>query len=259
MHSDVTSSNQSVAELRQQVLAAKLPEHIAIIMDGNGRWAKEQGLARREGHREGVKRLKEIVEVSNQLGVDYLTVFAFSTENWNRPQSEINFLMKLFNQVFEHEVKQLDQSDIKVRVLGRDDKLPNSVQKKAAEVVELTATNQGLNLNIALNYGGRAEIVDAAKEVAAKVKQGSLSLEEITEDTFNRKLYTAGIPDPDLLIRPSGEERISNFLLWQLAYAEFYFTEIYWPDFEERDLLAAIAEYQTRERRFGRVKEESSR
>ncbi|WP_420832931.1 isoprenyl transferase [Sporohalobacter salinus] len=246
-------------ELKKKVLIQKMPEHIAIIMDGNGRWAKERGLSRTAGHKEGMQRLKKIVKVVNDLGIKHLTVFAFSTENWKRPKKEVDFLMKLFHRAFDNEVEELHQSDVKIRVLGQIEGLPRNIKDKIDKVVEMTNKNKSLNLNIALNYGGRSEIIDAAKSLALKVKNGSIKLDDINEEKLGNELYTASIPDPQLLIRPSGEKRISNFLLWQSAYTEFWFTDTYWPDFDERELLEAIADYQERERRFGGLKEKDSR
>lgn len=246
-------------DLDQKVLTEEMPQHIAIIMDGNGRWAKEQGLSRSVGHKEGVQRLKKIVEIVSKLEIEYLTVFAFSTENWKRPKQEVDFLMKLFHRTFDNEVSDLHNSDVRIRVLGRRQGLPENIRAKIDEVVELTNKNQGLNLNIALNYGGRSEIIDAAKSLAAKVKNGSVKLDDVDEEELSSELYTADIPDPELLIRPSGEKRISNFLLWQSAYTEFWFTDTYWPEFDKEELLEAIAEYQRRERRFGGLKEKDSR
>ncbi|ADL13114.1 isoprenyl transferase [Acetohalobium arabaticum] len=237
----------------------EMPEHIAVIMDGNGRWAKEQGLSRSAGHKKGVQKLKKIIEIVNKLEIEHLTVFAFSTENWKRPKKEVDFLMRLFHRTFDNEVLDLHNSDVRIRVLGRRQGLPENIKAKIDEVVDLTNKNQGLNLNIALNYGGRSEIIDAAKSLAAKVKNGTVKLDDIDEEELSNELYTADIPDPELLIRPSGEKRISNFLLWQSAYAEFWFTDTYWPEFDKEELLEAIAEYQRRERRFGGLKEKDSR
>ncbi|SJZ64915.1 undecaprenyl diphosphate synthase [Selenihalanaerobacter shriftii] len=244
-----------IEELRDRVLSRDLPEHIAIIMDGNGRWAKKRGLPRKAGHKNGVRRLKEIVKIVKKLGIKYLTVFAFSTENWERPEKEVNFLMKLFSRTLDNDAKELHEQGVKIRVLGRQKGLPTEIKNKVENIIELTKRNQALNLNIALNYGGRAEIVDATKELITKVQEEVLDLDEIDERILSKELYTKDIPDPQLLIRPSGEMRISNFLLWQLAYTEFWFTSTLWPDFSEEDLLLAIADYQSRERRFGGLKD----
>ncbi|MCK8823517.1 isoprenyl transferase [Fuchsiella alkaliacetigena] len=253
--SKLNKDELNLAELRTNVLAKQLPEHIALIMDGNGRWAQKRDLPRTAGHEKGVERLKETVKIVSELGINHLTVFAFSTENWKRPEEEVNFLMSLFNRTFESDARELHREEVKIRVLGRREGLPTDIRKKIREIWEMTKDNQGLNLNIALNYGGRAEIIDAVKELAVKVKSGVIEPQEITEANFAQELYTQQLPDPELLIRPSGELRISNFLLWQLAYAEFYFTSTLWPDFCEKDLLLAIADYQARERRFGGLKD----
>lgn len=249
--SGVKDQERDLEDLREIISKERLPRHVAIIMDGNGRWAQKQGFPRKMGHKRGVKKLKEIVKVVSKLGIEYLTVFAFSTENWKRPKKEVNFLMKLFNRTFENEADELHRQGVRVRVLGRKDELSIDIKDKIDQITEMTADNKVLNLNIALNYGGRAEIVDAAKELATQIKEGNLAIEDITEEEFNKVLYTSELPDPELLIRPSGEKRISNFLLWQLAYTEFWFTSTLWPDFSERELLLAIREYQERERRFG--------
>nr|WP_282580121.1 isoprenyl transferase [Natroniella sulfidigena] len=247
---EVTTSKQSLAEIKQ----GPIPEHVAIIMDGNGRWAKQRGLPRTAGHQSGVESLKEIVECSAKIGIDYITAYTFSTENWKRPQKEVNFLMKLFQQVFEKELDRFNQQGVKVNIIGYKDRLPDSVRKMAEEVMEITADNQTITVNIALDYGGRAEIIEMAKGIAAKVKAEQLSLEEIDESQVAAELYTANQPDPALLIRPGGEERISNFLLWQIAYAELYFSQTCWPDFTAETFIEAIAEFQSRERRFGGLK-----
>ncbi len=228
-----------------------VPDHVAIIMDGNGRWAEEKGLARSAGHREGVNTLKQIVQAAQQLQVEYLTVYAFSTENWKRPESEVDFLMNLFEETFEREVDSFKEENIKVNVIGYKQRLPESVQEKIDLVREETRNNDGLTVNIALDYGGRMEIVNSVKELAQQIEAGKLKAEQITEAEIEKQLYTAQQPDPDLFIRPGGERRVSNFLLWQLAYAELYFTDVYWPDFTEENFLTALQEYQTRERRFG--------
>jgi undecaprenyl diphosphate synthase len=254
MHSKLSKSNnkkRTLEDLRGIVLNRELPKHIAIIMDGNGRWAQSKRLPRKVGHKRGVKKLKEVIKITNKLGINHLTVFAFSTENWKRPQKEVDFLMKIFEQALDNEVEELDEQGVKIRVLGRRERLPDSIKKKIDQAVDLTKDNQGLNLNIALNYGGRAEIIDATKALVSKVEEGVLDLDDITEEDLSEELYTAEMPDPELLIRPSGEMRISNFLLWQLAYTEFCFTSTPWPDFSEQDLLLAIVNYQERDRRFG--------
>ena len=234
-------------------LKANIPAHIAIIMDGNGRWAKEMGLPRIAGHRQGIKRVKEIIRAADNLGIKAITLFAFSTENWVRPKIEINMLMRSLDVFLEKEIDSLDKNNIRFMVIGREDPLPGYIQKKLKKAQERTKDNTGLTLVLALNYGSRQEIVDAAKAFSRQVSAGNASIEDLDADKFSRYFYTAGLPDPDLLIRTSGEMRLSNFLLWQLAYAEFYFPKKYWPDFGVGDLERAILVYQSRERRFGGV------
>ena len=236
------------------VTQEKLPEHIAIIMDGNGRWAEEKDLARSKGHQNGVKNLKKIVKIANQLGIEHFTAYAFSTENWKRPQREVDFLMDLFERAFAREMDNFKEENIKVNVIGYKDRLPKSVTSKVRQLINKTKDNTGLELNIALDYGGQAEIVESTKKIITDVQAGNLTADELTEEKFSQYLYTAGQKDVDLLIRPGGEKRISNFLLWQIAYAELYFTNTYWPDFNERELKLAIKEYQKRNRRFGGIK-----
>ncbi len=230
-----------------------IPQHVAIIMDGNGRWAKERGLSRTTGHREGIKRVKEIVNSAAGLGVRIITFFAFSTENWARPREEVNMLMRYLNNFLEREVSKLDKNNIRLIVIGRDKPLPEYLQKKIRQAQTKTRNNTGLTVVLALNYGSRQEIVDAAKKFAYSALEKKSAIEELDEERFSRYFYTAGLPDPDLLIRTSGSMRISNFLLWQLSYAELYFPKKYWPDFKVEDLKEAISEYQNRERRFGRI------
>ena len=234
-------------------LKANIPAHVAIIMDGNGRWAKEMGLPRIAGHRQGIKRVKEIIRAADKLGIKAITLFAFSAENWVRPKIEINMLMHSLDVFLEREIDSLDKNNIRFMVIGREDPLPGYIQKKLKKAQERTKDNTGLTLVLALNYGSRQEIVDAAKAFGRQVSAGNASIEDLDADKFSRYFYTAGLPDPDLLIRTSGEMRLSNFLLWQLAYAEFYFPKKYWPDFGVRDLEKAILVYQSRERRFGGV------
>ena len=215
----------------------KMPKHIAIIMDGNGRWAKKRGLPRTMGHRAGVKTIKTIVKECDKLGVKYLTLYAFSTENWKRPEDEVNALMKLVVEFIKNEIDELHQNGVKVQTIG-----------------EKTKDNTGVVLSLALNYGGRNEIVRGIKSVIEDVKAGKISIDDVKEDMFNDYLYTKGMPDPDLIIRPSGEQRLSNFLLWQCAYSEFWYSQINWPDFNGEDLRKAIFDYQNRDRRFGGIK-----
>ncbi len=226
---------------------SNFPKHVAVIMDGNGRWAKDRGLPRVAGHRAGVKTVREIVKASIDFGVPILTLYAFSQENWKRPKEEITVLMKLLDFFLDKELKNLIRQGVQFRTLGRIEALPSGVQKKIKEAVEKTKYNDKLILNIALNYGARTEILDAVRAILQDAPA------ELTEEYFSGQLYTQGLPDPDLLIRTSGEMRLSNFLLWQLSYAEFYVTKKYWPDFTREDYLKALREYQKRERRFGDI------
>ncbi len=230
-----------------------LPQHVAIIMDGNGRWAEERGFARILGHQKGVDTIREIVRAARELKIKYLTLYAFSKENWARPKREVDFLMNLLSQYLDSELKELEAKDIRFNTIGRLKELPMEVQEKIKRNMARTEKNQGLMLTLALSYSSRIEMTDAAKRLCEQVKSGRLQVEEITEAHFARELYTAGIPDPDLLIRTSGELRISNFLLWQISYTEIYVSDKYWPDFRKEDFAEAIREYQKRERRFGRA------
>lgn len=227
------------------------PRHIAIIMDGNRRWAKNKGLPANFGHKEGAKTLENIVRYANKIGIKYLTVYAFSTENWKRTQEEVGALMVLLKKYLDDFSKKADTENIKIKVLGDIEKLSKDLQKSINESIERTKENTGVVFNIAFNYGGRAEILKATKEIAEKVKEGKYNINEITEEVFESHLYTKGEPDPDLLIRTSGEQRTSNFLPWQLAYSEFLFIDKNWPDFTEKDLDDAISIYKTRNRKFG--------
>lgn len=230
-----------------------VPRHIAFIMDGNGRWAQERHLPRALGHREGVKRVREMTTACLELGVKAVTFFAFSTENWNRPKAEVAILMRYFDHFIKEEARALNKKNIRLLFIGRGAPLPDYLQRRMKQVQQDTRHNTGINMVIALNYGGRPEIVDAAKKFASAVLKGEKKPDELDESLFSSYLYTAGLPDPDLLVRTSGEMRISNFLLWQLSYAEFYFARKYWPDFRREDLEKAIREFQKRERRFGAV------
>ncbi len=233
-----------------------LPQHIAIIMDGNGRWARKRLLPRKAGHKAGVERVKEIVEAVGDLGIKYLTLYAFSTENWKRPEDEVNSLMKLLVYYLKKELKTLHKNQVRIEVIGDLNKLPLTPKEEIINAIELTKNNNKLVLNIALNYGGRQEIVRAAKLFAADVKDGKVEIEQMDEDTFGKYLYTSNVPDPDLLIRPSGELRISNLLLYQIAYTEFWFSNVYWPDFSKKHLYQAIADFQQRDRRYGGIKDD---
>ena len=228
-----------------------MPKHIAIIMDGNRRWAREKGLDPKQGHREGAKTLEKIVRYANKIGLEYITVYAFSTENWKRSEDEVGALMILLQKYLDDYSKRADTENIKVKVLGDITRLSEGMQKSIKKCMERTKNNTGVVFNIALNYGSRNEILSAVKNIAYEVKNGNINVEEITEDTISNNLYTAGEPDPDLLIRTSGELRLSNFLLWQLAYTEFLFVDKHWPDFSEEDIDMAIEVFQKRNRKFG--------
>jgi undecaprenyl diphosphate synthase len=232
---------------------SRIPVHIAIIPDGNGRWAKKRGLPRSAGHREGSMALKNIVKYCAKLGVQYMTVFTFSTENWKRPKTEVDALMALLLEFLRNAEKELAGSNVRIRVIGDIKTLPEEFHREIPRVEQMTQKNKGLCLNIALNYGGRDEILHAVAEIARDVSQGRLKLQEIDSRALADRLYTKGIPDPDLLIRTSGEKRASNFLLWQLAYTEFWYTDILWPDIREQHIVDAIFEFQNRNRRFGGV------
>ena len=233
----------------------KIPAHIAIILDGNGRWAKAKGLPRNYGHAQGSKNVERICEEAYRMGVKYLTVYAFSTENWNRPKDEVDALMKLLRNYMKTCLKTAAKNDMKVRVIGDKTGLDEDIRNRIAELEEATKDNGGLNFQIALNYGSRDEIVRAVRRVSEDVKEGKVKPEDIDEKMFETYLDTHGIPDPDLMIRTSGELRLSNYLLWQLAYTEFYFTDIPWPDFTKEELSKAIEQYNRRDRRYGGVKE----
>lgn len=231
--------------------SSNIPRHVAIIMDGNGRWAKQKHLTRTQGHAEGIKRVEEIVAAAQAMGIKMLTLFTFSTENWRRPESEVSILMKMLTNVLQEKIRTLKENNIKFQVIGRRDNVPASVLNVFQMAIDETKNNDGLITNLAFNYGARQEIVDAFKKMALEVKAGTLAVENIKEETVQKFLYTKDFPDPDLLIRTSGERRISNFLLWQLSYAEFYFTDTFWPDFNKEQFEKAIADYQKRERRYG--------
>ncbi|WP_271628571.1 isoprenyl transferase [Caldicellulosiruptor sp. DIB 104C] len=233
----------------------KMPRHIAIIMDGNGRWAKKRGLPRSAGHRFGAQKLREIVLFADEIGLKYITVYAFSTENWKRPKDEVENLMNLLREFFDTEIENLiNKTQIRIRVIGDISKLDKDIQERIISAEERTKDKTGLCVVIALNYGGRSEIINAVKNLALDIKSGKIDIEAINEELFKNYLYTKDIPDPDLLIRPSGEMRVSNFLLWQISYTEFWFSNVLWPDFKKEHLLKAIEDYQKRERRFGGVK-----
>ncbi len=238
----------------QQLDNSRIPEHVAIIMDGNGRWAKTKGLPRTAGHVEGVATVKKITEEATRLGVKYLTLYTFSTENWNRPMEEIEALMNLVLTNLEEEI--FMKNNVRFRMIGEMERLPQSVQKRLNECIERTSANTGMTMIVALSYSSRWEIARAVRAIAGKVMKGSLNIENITEETVSKHLTTDFMPDPDLLIRTGGELRISNYLLWQCAYSEFYFTDRFWPDFDEEAFREAIAEYQQRQRRYGKTGEQ---
>ncbi|GAA4233122.1 isoprenyl transferase [Postechiella marina] len=243
-------------DLKEQVLSKILPKHIAIIMDGNGRWAKQQGMLRAFGHENGTKSVRTTVEACAELGVENLTLYAFSTENWNRPKLEVKTLMKLLVSSLKKEIKTLQKNNIKLFAIGSLNTLPDKVRNELEEVMEQTKGNSRMTLTLALSYGSREEIINTVKEISIKVKNNIISPGIIDESIINEHLYTQNLPDVDLLIRTSGEQRISNFLLWQIAYAELYFTNVLWPDFTKTHLYDAIIEYQKRERRFGKTSEQ---
>ncbi len=242
--------------LKEEINSEKLPRHIAIIMDGNGRWAKERGEDRLFGHYNGVESVRNIVEGCAELGIEYLTLYAFSTENWDRPQDEVTGLMELLVQTIRQEVTTLNKNNIRLHVIGNIGMLPASARKELDEACEETKSNTGLNLIMALSYSSRWEITEAVKEIAAEIKAGKLEAEKISSKVFEAHLCTSAFPDPELMIRTSGEYRISNFLLYQLAYSELYFTDTLWPDFRKENLYEALLDYQNRERRFGKTSEQ---
>jgi undecaprenyl diphosphate synthase len=242
--------------LIEQIHKEKLPNHVAIIMDGNGRWAKQQGFLRVVGHKNGTKSVRQTVEASAELGIKNLTLYAFSTENWHRPKLEVQTLMKLLVKSLKKEINTLQDNNIKLSAIGNLNDLPKKAHKELLDVIEKTKNNSNMTLTLALSYGSRQEIVNVIKELSLKVKNNIISPESIDESIINNHLYTQNLPDVDLLIRTSGEQRISNFLLWQIAYAELYFTDILWPDFKKEDLYEALINYQNRERRFGKTSEQ---
>ncbi|TDI73658.1 MAG: isoprenyl transferase [Bacteroidetes bacterium] len=242
--------------LQDQIDKSRLPRHLAVIMDGNGRWAKKKGLFRSLGHEKGSQAVREIVETCAELSIPYLTLYAFSTENWNRPKFEVDTLMKLLVSSLKKEIKTLEENNIKLNAIGNLDALPNRAHRELLDVIERTKTNSKMTLTLALSYGSREEIIKTIKEISLKVKNNLISPSNIDESVINNHLYTRDLPDVDLLIRTSGEHRISNFLLWQIAYAELYFTDTLWPDYRKDHLFEAILNYQNRERRFGKTSEQ---
>ncbi|HEV8538337.1 MAG TPA: isoprenyl transferase [Bacteroidota bacterium] len=243
-------------QAQEKLKLSTIPAHIAVIMDGNGRWATKRGLPRIAGHNEGVESVRDAVEACGQLGVKYLTLYAFSTENWKRPQEEVSLLMRLLMHALRDETDKLHKNNVRVHTIGETKSLPQSVQDELCDAIERTKNNTGLNLLLALSYSGRWDIVQAVKEIAAGVRNGNVDPEQINESLIASSLSTRNIPDPDLLIRTSGELRISNFLLWQLAYSEIYISQCFWPEFRRAELYEAIRSYQQRERRFGMVSEQ---
>lgn len=241
---------------KDQILASRIPRHVAIIMDGNGRWAKRQGMARMFGHRQGVETVHRITEAAAELGIEFLTLYAFSTENWNRPKEEVDALMVLLVDTIAKETPTLMKNNIRLQTIGDLSRLPQNTHEKFMECIQQTSNNTGLTLIIALSYSARWELIQAAKHIAQAVQNGILLPEDINEEVLSSHLTTAQVPDPDLLIRTSGELRISNFLLWQLAYSELYFTDCLWPEFTNEEFYQAIVDYQHRERRFGKTSEQ---
>ena len=242
--------------LEDQIDKSRLPRHVAVIMDGNGRWAKKKGLFRSLGHEKGSQAVREIVETCAELPIPYLTLYAFSTENWNRPKLEVDTLMKLLVSSLKKEIKTLEENNIKLNAIGNLDALPNKAHRELLDVIEKTKTNSRMTLTLALSYGSREEITKTIKEISLKVKNNLISPSNIDESVINNHLYTHDLPDIDLLIRTGGEHRISNFLLWQIAYAELFFTDTLWPDYRKDHLFEAILNYQNRERRFGKTSEQ---
>jgi len=241
---------------KEEISKHSIPKHIAIIMDGNGRWAKDKGFLRAIGHENGVDALRKIATASAEVGVKYLTVYAFSRENWKRPRTEVNALMSLLVSSLKKELKTLMDNDIRLNTIGHTNSLPTRCNKELNEVIRKTSGNKHMVLTLALSYGSKEEIIDATRKIAEKVKKGELNIEDINEEVFEKGLYTGDMPHPDLLIRTSGEYRISNYMLWQIAYSELYFTDKLWPDFNEEDLYEAILNFQKRERRFGKISEQ---
>ncbi|WP_313756534.1 isoprenyl transferase [Tissierella sp.] len=245
--------NQTIEQIKKQIDMTKLPKHIAIIMDGNGRWAKKRLLPRNFGHQEGMERVVEIVGAASSLGIQHLSLYAFSTENWKRPMEEVQGLMKILVQYIRRELDKLHKNNVKIQVMGDIEKLPQFAKEEVIRAIEKTSKNTGMILNIGLNYGGRDEIIFGIKNLLIELEMGKINIDELNEINFSNYLYTKGQPDPDLLIRPSGELRLSNFMLYQIAYTEFYFSDILWPDFTEKHLLLSIIDYQKRNRRFGGI------
>ena len=250
-HKKVTSSNKDDLQLDMK----NIPKHIAIIMDGNGRWAKAKNLPRALGHKAGVETIRRIIREGDRLGVKYMTLYAFSTENWKRPKEEVSTLMKLLVQYLKEEISELHEKGVVINVLGDSSKLPKDCIDEIQKAKEITKNNTGIIMNVALNYGGRDEIIRSTRAIAEMVASGEIKPSDIDDKIFENHLYTKGMPDPDIIIRPSGKQRLSNFLLWQCAYSEFWYSNINWPDFTEEDLRRAIYDFQNRDRRFGAIKD----
>jgi undecaprenyl diphosphate synthase len=255
LRNNVTPGSEDLSIKIDQTKHGRIPQHVAIIMDGNGRWAKKRHKPRIFGHKAGAKAIREVVEIADDLGVEYLTLYAFSTENWRRPKDEVSGLMSLFEEQIRKELGELDRRNAQIHVIGRMDEIPQRTRNAFMEAQERTRENTGLKFYIAINYSGRSEILDAVKGYCTAVDSGDEN-RELDENVFEDYLYTTGVPDPELLIRTSGERRISNFLLWQIAYSEIVITEKYWPEFKKNDFIEAVAEFQTRKRRFGGLDEE---
>ncbi|MEH2064828.1 MAG: isoprenyl transferase [Nostoc sp.] len=249
----MTAQQTKLQDLPTDLKRELLPQHVAVIMDGNGRWAKRQGLPRIMGHKRGVDALKDLLRCCQDWGIQALTAYAFSTENWKRPQEEVDFLMTLFQRVLRQELREMVEENVQIKFVGNLQELPRSLQQEISRSMEETKNNRGIRFSVATNYGGRQEILQACQAIAKQVQQGLLQPDEINEQVFESHLYTAGINDPDLLIRTSGEMRLSNFLLWQMAYGEIYITDALWPDFDRAEFHRALCAYQQRERRFGKV------
>ncbi len=245
--------NNFMELLLDKINPDNIPQHVAIIMDGNGRWARKRGLLRTGGHRRGIRAIRSVLEACDKIGIKYITLYAFSSENWTRPKREVNMLMNLLLQTLEEEVTKFMKNNIRLKIIGNKKKLPEKVQEALDKVTNLTKNNQKAVLTIALSYGAQDEIIRAVKKIAEAVKKGTLPIEQIDKKTLTRYLYTYDLPMVDLLIRTSGEQRVSNFLLWQIAYAELYFTKVLWPDFQKEDLYHAVLSYQQRERRYGKI------
>ena len=238
--------------LRDEVKSSPLPRHIGIIMDGNGRWAQQHNLKRISGHKAGTESIRKIVEIARAINLEYLTVYAFSTENWGRSKTEVSYLLKLIMDSLNKEIEELTKNNVCIRFIGSEKELSSSYNKKVIETCKKSWDNDGLRLNIAMNYGSRREISDAVKKIYRKIEDKEISIDDFSEELISEHLYTSGMPDPELIIRTSGEQRLSNFLIWQSAYAEFWFTKTLWPDFSKEEFLQAISEFQTRSRRFGK-------